>query len=270
MRKGSGKTAIVLTGASGGIGKALAKEFAGPGVYLALVARDETRLRPVLDQVRSMGAEGEIAAIDIRNRESLHQYLHDLDERYPIDLVIANAGVTSGLGKNRTRETDADSDRQIEINCRGVINTVSGAIDGMQSRGRGQVVLISSLAGMRGLPDMPSYSATKAAVIAYGHALRGWLKPFGIAVTIICPGFVTTPMSARHKGAKPFEMPAGKAAKLMRKAIEKRKAFYAFPFLLALGIRLQNLLPSKVGDLFLGGFAAEIEQDPRYRDTVKK
>lgn len=261
---------IVLTGASGGIGEALAREFSGAGTYFALIARDETRLLPLLAELRSTGSDGEAKAIDIRDRDALHAYLGDLDARKPVDLVIANAGVTAGLGPNRTREPDEDSDRQIDVNYRGVVNTVTGVIDGMQKRGRGQVVLVSSLAGMRALPDMPSYSATKAALIAYGHSLRGWLKPFGVSVTIICPGFVTSPMSARHKGAKPFEMPADQAAVLMHRAIAKRKAFYAFPFLLALGIRLQNLLPTRLGDLFMGGFDVEIEQDPRYRDQNSK
>lgn len=257
---------IVLTGASGGIGQALAREFAQPGAYLALVARDESRLRPLLSEIREKGADGEVRAIDLRERDTLHAYLRDLDQRHPIDLVIANAGVTAGLGPQRTRESDADSDRQIDVNYRGVVNTVTGAVDAMQLRRSGQIVLISSLAGMRALPDMPSYSATKAAVIAYGHSLRGWLKPFGVSVTIICPGFVTSPMSARHKGAKPFEVSAERAARWMHRAILKRKAFYAFPFLLATGIRLQNLLPPKFGDLFMGGFDAEIEQDPRYKE----
>jgi len=261
---------IVLTGASGGIGQALAREFAGPGTYFALIARDEARLLPLLDEVKALGSDGETQAIDIRDRDTLHAYLKGLDERRSIDLVIANAGVTAGLGPNRTRERDEDSDRQIDVNYRGVVNTVSGAVDALQRRRRGQVVLISSLAGMRALPDMPSYSATKAALIAYGHSLRGWLKPFGVSVTIICPGFITSPMSARHKGAKPFEMPADRAAKLMRKAIEKRKAFYAFPFLLAFGIRLQNLLPARLGDLFMSGFDVEIEQDPRYQDADRQ
>jgi short-subunit dehydrogenase len=257
---------IVLTGASGGIGEALAREFAAPGTYFALIARDGARLQRLLEELRASGAEGETRAIDIRDRDTLHAYLNELDARLPVDLVIANAGVTAGLGPNRTRERDADSDRQIDVNYRGCVNTVTGVIDGMQARRRGHVVLVSSLAGMRALPDMPTYSATKAALIAYGHSLRGWLKPFGVSVTIITPGFVTSPMSARHKGAKPFEMPAERAAKLMRRAIVRRKAFYAFPFLLALGIRLQNLLPARLGDLFMGGFEVEIEQDPSYRD----
>lgn len=255
---------IVLTGASGGIGRALALELAQPGTYFALIARDADRLQPILQEVCAKGASGEVAAIDIRERAQLHDYLLDLDARHPVDVVIANAGVTAGLGPDRTRESDADCERLTEINYQGVVNTVTGIVDAMQKRGRGQIVLISSLAGMRALPDMPSYSATKAAVIAYGHSLRGWLKPFGVSVTIICPGFVTTPMSARHKGSKPFEMSAEKAARLMRRAMERRKAFFAFPFVLALGIRLQNLLPPVLGDLFMGGFAADIEADPRY------
>jgi len=261
---------IVLTGASGGIGQALAREFAGAGIYFALIARDETRLQPLLTDLRAKGSDGETKAVDIRDRAALHAYLKDLDERRPIDLVIANAGVTAGLGPNRTRESDEDSDRQIDVNYRGVVNTVTGAIDAMQRRQRGQIVIMSSLAGMRALPDMPSYSATKAALIAYGHSLRGWLKPFGVSVTIICPGFITSPMSARHKGAKPFEMPSDKAARLMHRAISKKKAFYAFPFLLALGIRLQNLLPPKLGDLFMGGFDVEIDQDPRYQKSDRQ
>jgi short-subunit dehydrogenase len=263
MAASKGKV-IVLTGASGGIGQALASEFARPGTYFALLARDKERLETVLNEVRSLGADGEVIAIDIRDRAQLHAYLRELDTRRPIDLIIANAGVTAGLGPQKTRESDEDCDRQIDVNYRGVVNTITGAVDAMQSRRRGQIVLISSLAGMRALPDMPSYSATKAAIIAYGHSLRGWLRPFGISVSIICPGFVTSPMSARHKGSKPLEMSAEKAAKLMRRAIERRRAFYAFPFILALGIRLQNLLPPKLGDLFLGGFETEIEDDPRY------
>ncbi len=267
---GQDRKVIVLTGASGGIGQALAREYAGGDTYLALIARDEERLQKQLEEIRTLGGEGETAAIDVRDRDRLHAYLSELDKRHPVDLVIANAGVTAGLGPDRTRERDEESDRLIDVNYRGVVNTVTGAIEAMQTRRRGQVVLISSLAGMRALPDMPSYSATKAAIIAYGHSLRGWLKPFGVSVTIICPGFITSPMSARHKGAKPREMPADKAAGLMRRAIERRKAFYAFPFLLAMGIWLQNLLPPKIGDLFMGGFEVEIEQDPRYREPAEK
>jgi len=256
---------IVLTGASGGIGEALALEYADPGVHLALIARDEGKLETLAGRVREAGASAEVAALDVRDREALHGYLTDLDTRHPVDLVIANAGVTAGLGAGRSRERDDDFDRLMDINYRGAVSTVTGLVEQMRVRRRGQIVLIASLAGMRALPDMPSYSATKAALIAYGHSLRGWLDPFGVRVTILCPGFITSPMSARHKGSKPFEMRADKAARHMRKVISKGRAFNAFPFLLATGIRLQGLLPARISDLFMKPMAADIEVDPRYR-----
>ncbi len=131
---GETQKVIVLTGASGGIGQALAREYAGPGIYFALIARDEARLEALLTEIRELGADGEISAIDIRDREALHGYLSNLDARHPVDLVIANAGVTAGLGPNRTRETNADSDRQIDVNYRGVVNTLTGLVDNMQKR----------------------------------------------------------------------------------------------------------------------------------------
>ncbi|MBO6756943.1 MAG: SDR family NAD(P)-dependent oxidoreductase [Roseibium sp.] len=260
---------IVLTGASGGIGQALAHQFANEGVRFALISRDPDRLKAQATGLESKGSDVEWAAIDVRDRAAVHAYLQDLDSRHPIDLVIANAGVTAGLGPGRSREGDPETDRQIDVNYRGAVHTATAVVDNMRARGRGQIVLVSSLAGMRALPDMPTYSATKAALIAYGHALRGWLKPSGVTVTVLCPGFVTSPMSARHKGAKPFEMSAERAAVLMRRAIDRKAAFYAFPFRLAAGIYLQNLLPAGIADLFMGGFDAEIEPDPRYAEEPR-
>jgi len=255
---------IALTGASGGIGVALAMELAEPGRRFLLIARDDQKLQRLAEQLRSLGCVAEYAALDLRDDKAVMTCLDAFDRRHPVDLLIANAGVTAGLGPGRSREGDAEIARQIDINYRGAVSTVSALVERMRERGRGQIVLVSSLAGLRALPDMPTYSATKAALIAYGHALRGWLKPSGVDVTILCPGFVTTPMSQRHVGAKPFEISAEKAAVIMRRAIEKRRAIHAFPFLLAAGIYLQNLLPPRWADLFVGGFAAEIEADPRY------
>lgn len=256
---------IVLTGATGGIGCALAFTYAQTANRLVLIARDKDRLERLQEELQDTYAQIDIKAIDVRNRSALHEYLAEIDAKHSVDILIANAGVTAGLGKNRSRERDEEIDRLIDVNYKGVVNTISGLLDRMQARKSGQIVLISSLAGMRALPDMPTYSATKAALIAYGDALRVWLKPFGISVTTICPGFVTSPMSARHKGPKPFEMSAQKAAQLMVKAVEKRRPFYAFPAILAAAIRLQNLLPTTLGDWFMRGFSAQIEDDPRYQ-----
>ncbi|MTI42992.1 short-subunit dehydrogenase [Roseibium hamelinense] len=261
---------IVLTGASGGIGEALALQMARPGRRFLLIARDGDKLKRLSEKLAEAGSEAAYETVDIRDGDALAKVLSAFDETTPVDLVIANAGVTAGLGPDRSREDEHEVERQIDINYRAAVHTVSGLAEAMRKRGRGQVVLVSSLAGLRALPDMPTYSATKAAIIAYGNALRGWLKPFGVSVTVLCPGFVTTPMSARHKGSKPFEISADKAAKLMYRAIMKQKAVYAFPFPLAAGIYLQNLLPPKLADLFMGGFEAHIEKDPRYLGEGQK
>ncbi len=256
-------TSVVITGASGGIGQELAKVYAAPGVTLGLVAREAARLEPVAEACRAAGAEVEIGALDIRDRDAVHAWLAGFDARHPVDLLIANAGVSCGLGPGRSREADLDAERLAEINYKGTVHSVSGIVDAMCARGSGRIALIASLAGMRALPDMPSYSATKAAIIAYGEALRGWLRPRGISVTVICPGFVTSPMSARHRGGKPFEMPADKAARIMRRAIDRRVAFRAFPWPLVLGIRLAKLLPPRLSDLAYRPFMASVDKDPR-------
>ncbi len=261
---GSAKT-IVITGASGGIGCELARQYARTGVVLGLIGRDFARLEPLAQVCRSLGAEVLCGAVDIRDREGLRRWLEEFDARHPVDLLIVNAGVTCGLGPGKSRETDEEADRLCDINYRGTVNTVSSLVEHMRARKSGRIVLIASLAGMRALPDMPSYSATKAAVIAYGHSLRGWLRPFGVSVTIICPGFVTSPMSARHHGNKPFEISAEKAAVKIRRAIATRRNFYAFPFILAAGVYAQRFLPPRISDWFMKSYAAEVEEDPRYR-----
>jgi len=255
---------IVITGASGGIGSALAKLYAKPGVVLGFIARDEKQLRALTYLCQKQGAIVEYAAIDVRDREALHQWLQAFDQRHPIDCLIANAGVTCGLLAHNVKECDEEADRLTDVNYKGVVHTVTGVVENMRLRGKGHIVLMSSLAGLEALADMPSYSATKAAVIAYGHAIRRWLNPYSVKVSIICPGFVTTPMSARHIGKKPFEISAEKAAKKIQKAIQKHKRFYAFPFILTIGLYLCRLMPLSLSDYFMRSFRANIKKDPKY------
>ena len=254
---------IALTGASSGIGAALAAELAAPGVRLALAGREAARLEEVATACRSKGAVVETALVDVRDRAVLHAWLATVDAAGEVDVLIANAGVSAGLGPKKARERDEDVRRLVEVNLIGAIDTVSGLVEAMRSRRRGQIVIVASVAGLRGYPAMPTYSATKAALIAYGEAIRGWLRPSGIAVTVVCPGFVTSPMSARHKGSKPFEMPVEKAARIIARGIARRRAVVAFPFLLALGARLSRLLPAALSDRAFEPFAAKIERDPR-------
>ncbi len=254
---------VALTGASSGIGAALAVELATPGTRLTLAGRDAARLEEIAAACRSRGAAAETALVDVRDRAALHAWLSAVDAGGAIDVLVANAGVSAGLGPKKSRERDDDVRRLVEVNLIGAIDTVSGIVEAMRARGRGHIVIVASVAGLRGYPAMPTYSATKAALIAYGEAIRGWLRPSGIAVTVVCPGFVTSPMSARHKGSKPFEMPVEKAARIIAHGIARRRAVVAFPFLLALGARLSRLLPAALSDRAFEPFAARIERDPR-------
>ncbi len=254
---------IALTGASSGIGAALAAELAGPGVRLALAGREAARLADVAAACSAKGAVVETALVDVRDRATLHAWLAAVDAAGEVDVLIANAGVSAGLGPKKTRERDEDVRRLIEVNLIGAIDTVGGLVEAMRARRHGQIVIVASVAGLRGYPAMPTYSATKAALIAYGEAIRGWLRPSGVTVTVVCPGFVTSPMSARHKGSKPFEMPVEKAARIIAGGIARKRAVVAFPFLLALGARLSRLLPAALSDRAFEPFAAKIERDPR-------
>jgi short-subunit dehydrogenase len=131
----------------------------------------------------------------------------------------------------------------------------------MIARRSGHIGLVSSLAAIRPQPDLPSYSATKMAVRGYGVALRGWLKPHGVGVSMIYPGFVTSPMSERHVGPKPFEVTADQAARIMARGLDRGRPVIAFPLLLALGCYLNMLLPTWAAELTNAPFRANVEPD---------
>lgn len=251
---------IVITGASAGIGAALASAF-GSGHRLLLVGRNAARLAKVAEAVRAAGSEAHVATTDVRDREALAAVLTAFDEGTPVDLLVANAGVSAGLGPGRTPEAEGVSRRLLDVNYAGVLNTVEPLVGRMQARRRGRIVIVSSLAGLRALPDMPSYSATKAAVAAYGVSLRGWLRPFGVGVTVVYPGFVTSAMSARHLGAKPFEISAEAAARKIVAGIARGRSVIAFPIVLVIGILLGKLLPPALSDWFMKPFQADVAPD---------
>lgn len=261
---------IAITGASSGIGAEMARAWAGPGVRLVLSGRDGERLAAVAAAARDRGATVETAVLDIRDRAALHRWLAAAEAGGPIDTLVANAGVSAGLGPKRSREADEDVRRLVEVNLLGVIDTVNGAVEPMRARGGGRIVIVASLAGIRGYSDMPTYSATKAGLIAYGDAIRGWLRPAKITVTVVCPGFVTSPMSARHRGIKPFEIAADRAAAIIVRAADNRRPRVDFPFLFAFGTHLTRLMPAALADYFSRPFSARVESDPRAEVRVTK
>ncbi len=228
MSKPAPPRAILITGASSGIGEALAREYAEPGCFLALSGRNEERLKAVAEACRGFGAEAVAQTVDVADRDATAKWVKGIDADHPLDLVIANAGISAGTGGRGESESQA---RNIfAVNLAGVLNTVWPALGPMRERGHGQIAIISSIAAFRGIPGVPAYSASKAAVKVYGEALRGWLKPDGIRVSVVCPGFVRTPMTDKNPYPMPFIMDPAKAARIIRRGLQLNKARIAFPW----------------------------------------
>jgi len=242
---------ILITGASSGIGAALARLYAGPGVRLALVARHAGRLGEIAEACRAAGAEVRAATLDVTERQALARWIAEADAAAPLDLVIANAGISGGTGGGGEAEEQV---RQIfAINLDGVLNTVQPVVAAMRRRRRGQIAILSSLAGFIGFPGAPAYCASKAAVRVWGEALRGHLAAEGIGVSVICPGFIRTPMTAVNPYPMPFLMDADAAAHAIRRGLARNQARIAFPWPLAVAVRLLGALPASVSDRALRG-----------------
>lgn len=237
---------ILITGASGGIGSALARAYAGVGVHLALIGRDEARLTATAKRCRERGAEVVAACLDVTEPETLSAWIDDHDRDHPLDLVIANAGVARTNSGGGDGESWADIRAVFDTNLRGALATVHPAMAGMRARGRGQIALMSSLGGYVGMPISPSYNASKAAIKVYGEGLRGWLAPQGVGVTVICPGFVASAMSDAWPGPRPFMVSADRAAAIIKQGLTRNPARIAFPFPLALAMWFLAAVPTGV------------------------
>jgi short-subunit dehydrogenase len=242
---------ILITGASSGIGAALALTYATKGRHLFLCGRNAERLQAVADACFEHQALVETAVLDVCDSEAMAQWIEGIEARMPLDLVIANAGISGGTAGGD--ESPAQTRAIFRTNLDGVLNTVLPAIPFMRHRGKGQIALVSSLAGFRGFASAPAYSASKAAVKAYGEGLRGWLKPDGVQVCTIFPGFIRTPMTDVNPFPMPFLMEAEQAAATIKARLERGDARIAFPLPMALGLRLLTLLPYRIADLLVGG-----------------
>lgn len=242
---------IVITGASSGIGEALALGYAAPGTTLALGGRDGPRLQAVVDTCRCKGAAVEIMHIDVVDRETLAAWLTGFDDGHPVDLLIANAGISIDID-NAALGDFSIAHRTMAVNVGGVFNTIEPLLGRFMARGHGQVALMSSLAGFIGLPYAASYNASKAAVRVWGESLRHDLKKCGVGVSVICPGFVVSRITARWPFPMPFLITAEVAATIIRRGLARNQARIAFPFGTAAAVWFGGLLPASWAARLLG------------------
>jgi len=237
---------ILITGASSGIGAALAITYAAPGISLALAGRDRERLKDVRAACLAAGAQVMATVVDVMDRDRMQAWIHDADRSRPLDLVIANAGISGGTAGDG--ESDEQSRRIFDANITGVLNTVHPALAAMRRRGRGQIAIMSSVASFRGMPGAPAYSASKAAVRTYGEALRGALHADGIAVSVICPGFVRSRMTDANAFRMPMLMDADRAAGIIKRGLARNRARIAFPWPVYFAAWLAGALPPAITD----------------------
>lgn len=242
---------IVITGATSGIGHALALNFAGTGIVLGLIGRDSARMAEIAGACRAKGANVEVALIDVRDKAGMADFLIAFDLKNPVDLVIANAGVNIGTAADGSLENADKAVDLIHINICGVLNAVQPLLPAMCARRSGQIGIVSSLSAFTPLPDAPAYSASKAALVSYAKALREKLRGKGVSVNAICPGFVTTPLSRSYRGWKPFEISAEEAAGRIRRGLAADRRIIAFPLPLTLVAYSLGLVPEIFGRMCL-------------------
>jgi len=239
---------VFITGASSGIGQALAEHYAKEGAIIGLAARRQDLLNTLQD---SLTTETITYALDVRDAEALAEAANDFISRFGApDIVIANAGVSAGtLTENRN---DIKTFKGvIDINLLGMVHTFQPFIESMKQAGKGSLVGIASVAGIRGLPGAGAYSASKAAVIAYLESLRVELSINGIHVTTIAPGYIKTPMTDINEYAMPFLMAPEVAAKKFAQAIAKKKRFIVIPWQMGWLARVMRFLPPWLWDTMM-------------------
>ncbi len=238
---------VMITGASSGIGRGLAVELSKRGAKVGLIARRAEALAELVREIENANGKAIALPADVLNAESLNTAASQLRAALgPIDVLIANAGVGATVdGAELKGSTVAGV---INVNVLGAANSVEAVIPEMVKRGTGHLVVISSLAAYRGLPKSAAYCASKAAVSAFFESLRLDLKPRGIDVTIIHPGFIKTPLTAGRHAQMPFLMELDDAVAKIISAIEKRKKSYAFPWQLASIVRAGMIMPNFMYD----------------------
>lgn len=245
MAEWTGKV-VLITGASSGLGRELARQLGRQGAWVGLLARRERELVQVADEVKSAGGRALVLPADVGELEPIRAAVGRLQELFgPVDLLVVNAGVG---GSGPVEELDPERHaRVIRTNLMGAVHILGCVLPTMLERRTGRITAISSLAGWKGLPGSAAYSASKAALSTYFESLRVDLRSRGIRVTVVDPGFIETPMTAGRSGL-PLLVPVEAAALRILRAVERGSPTLAFPWPLAAALRLARLLPARLYD----------------------
>jgi short-subunit dehydrogenase len=254
----------VITGASSGIGRSLARQFGAEGCKVGLIARRRESLETLAEQVRQAGGTAATATADVGDRGQTVAAVRGLADRLgSVDLLVANAGFTAGTQIDPLNTGDLED--LIRVNYLGVIYAIEAVLPEMLRRGQGHLAAVSSIAAYRGMPGKSGYCASKAAVNVFLEGLRVQLRDRGVAVTTICPGFVRTPLTAANPYPMPWLLDADEAARRILRALRRRQKVYNFPWQWALAIKLVRWLPDWVMARGVLRYAAPLSPEERAR-----
>jgi NADP-dependent 3-hydroxy acid dehydrogenase YdfG len=254
-----------VTGASSGLGEALALELSRGGTAVTLCARRVELLEGLAERIRKAGGHARAAVLDVTRASDVRKAVEEAEaELGPIDLVVANAGlgINSPAGKIRTEWID----QMIDINLKGAMYTVVAILPGMLERGSGNVVGVSSLAGYRGMPGSAVYSASKAGLSTFLEAIRAEAGERGVVVTDVCPGFIKTQLTAKNRFPMPFLMDADTAARRIVSSVRAGRARYGFPWPMHALMRLVQSIPRPIYDFVGRRIAKTLEPRPKSRE----
>jgi short-subunit dehydrogenase len=236
---------VFITGASSGVGAALATYYGSRGATLGLVARRAAVLESL---ATSLHVNSRIYPLDVRDDDALRAAASDFMMRFGVpDVVIASAGLSIGTDPARAEDLAVLRDI-VDINLYGLANTFQPFIGPMRKAGSGVLAGIASVAGYRGIPGSGAYSASKAAAIAYLESLRVELRASGVRVVTVSPGYIATPMTARNPYPMPFILTADAAARKIARIIDRRRSYAVIPWQMAIVARILRLMPNALYD----------------------
>lgn len=242
---------ILITGASSGIGAALARRYAAARTTLLLWGRNEQRLRSVAEECRAVGAATDTDAFDLHDIDTFLSRLAATDDAHPVSLAIFSAGMGGSIPRQAVAENARHTALMAEVNFTVPVAGAMFLAGRMAGRGGGQIVLIGSMAGVFPLPMAPTYSGTKAGLALFAQALRLRMRRYDVAVTLVSPGFVDTPMSQGLAEPKPFLISAETAAAIIARRLTRRPRHIVLPWQFAVINAVSRLMPRALIDAVL-------------------